>query len=98
VMYAGRIVESGTVWDVLERPSHPYTSALLDAIPRIDRPSDGRLTPIEGLPPDPRERPSGCPFRPRCSHAHAACLEEPPLLRAGPDHASACWLVGGSHG
>ncbi|HVZ43854.1 MAG TPA: ABC transporter ATP-binding protein [Ramlibacter sp.] len=91
VMYAGRIVERGTVFDVLERPAHPYTQALLAA----SAPAAGgslRDAVLAGLPPDLLAPPAGCRFHPRCAHATARCsAQEPPLRRAGT-HSSWCWL------
>ena len=93
VMYAGRIVESGTAADVYHRPSHPYTIALLRSVPRLDQPRQMRLDPVEGQPPDLTRLDGGCAFRPRCRFAVAICAESrPPLEQAtGPDHASACF-------
>jgi peptide/nickel transport system ATP-binding protein len=78
VMYGGRIMESGPVGDVLARPTHPYTKALLDARPRYAAPRGERLNTIEGAPPSPADMPAGCPFAPRCPHALAACRASPP--------------------
>ena len=76
VMYAGRIVETGTVDDVLDRPIHPYTIGLMRSVPaNLDR--GETLTPIPGMAPSPLKRPSGCPFRLRCFAATAACEAEP---------------------
>jgi oligopeptide/dipeptide ABC transporter ATP-binding protein len=80
VMYAGRLVESGDVADVLNRPKHPYTRGLLDCLPdpTIAR---GELRVIPGQPPLTGERPAGCAFAPRCSLAQDACRgAEPPLM------------------
>ncbi|MBV9782581.1 MAG: ABC transporter ATP-binding protein [Acidisphaera sp.] len=89
VMYAGRIVELGTVHDVFARPAHPYTVALLRSLPRVD--SDDDLQPIPGTPPDMRRRPPGCAFEPRCflGRGRTRCQTEPPPL-AGAPHRSAC--------
>jgi peptide/nickel transport system ATP-binding protein len=76
VMYAGRIVETGTVDDVLDRPAHPYTRGLMDALPATAVPGD-RLRPIPGMAPPPTSRPDGCPFRTRCFAATDACRAEP---------------------
>ncbi len=79
VMYGGRVVESGTVYDVFARPRHPYTAALLASLPRLDVRAD-RLTPIPGRPPDLIEAVPGCPFAPRCpvGHDRARCAQERP--------------------
>src|SRR6266498_1856264 len=76
VMYAGRIVEQGTVFDVLTWPRHPYTRGLLDSVPSR-APRGARLTQIPGMAPSALDVPPGCPFRDRCSHATAACLVMP---------------------
>lgn len=90
VMYAGHIVESGGVKDVFRSPNHPYTRGLLDSAPDFDEPRRA-LIPIAGFPPNLAERPSGCAFAPRCSHAVAACTVSSPALVAGPDgRANAC--------
>jgi oligopeptide/dipeptide ABC transporter ATP-binding protein len=92
VMYAGRVVESGLPEAVLTRPRHPYTQALLDAIPRgLDRRARRRTV----LPVETGEMAGGCRFRPRCMHAMAACAEIVPTLEmVGPKHEAACWLGG----
>lgn len=96
VMYAGRLVETGRVREVLDAPSHPYTRALLAALPgQVGR--DRALTPIEGAPPSLIAPPPGCRFAPRCTRAEARCtLGDPPPLapRAGaaPGHLDACIL------
>jgi peptide/nickel transport system ATP-binding protein len=84
VMYAGRLVETGTVDDVYGRPRMPYTLGLLGAIPRVDESGRGPLVPIEGTPPSLVELPPGCPFAPRCPLVYDRCLEvEPDLLAIG---------------
>jgi oligopeptide/dipeptide ABC transporter ATP-binding protein len=93
VMYAGRVVEHGSLGDVLERPTHPYTWGLLQSIPRLDAPRLARLRPIAGLPPSLINVPSGCPFHPRCPHAFEICPRRvPPLLETDPGHEDACHL------
>jgi peptide/nickel transport system ATP-binding protein len=95
VMYAGRIVEQGTLDDVFYDPQHPYTWGLLGAITRIDRPRRARLPTIPGLPPSLANRPEGCHLRPRCPHEFDACPKVPPLeARGGPGatHLDRCWL------
>jgi len=91
VMYAGRIVEQGPVRSVYRKPAHPYTQALLAAIPRLGAGSD-RLTAIPGQPPSLAELPSGCRFAPRCPHRMAVCDTYPPETEIGDDHRAACWL------
>ncbi|MGE4248882.1 MAG: ABC transporter ATP-binding protein [Parvibaculaceae bacterium] len=76
VMYAGEVVESGTVDAVLATPSHPYTAALIAALPSDDSGRE-RLKPIDGMPPDPARYPRGCRFAPRCSLARAECATPP---------------------
>ncbi|WP_342630186.1 ABC transporter ATP-binding protein [Nguyenibacter vanlangensis] len=83
VMYAGRVAERGPTDAVLARPGHPYTAALLDSIPPLHGPRPPRLPSIQGAPPVPADRPAGCAFAPRCSHAHAACAVRPPLAACG---------------
>ncbi|NDE00688.1 MAG: ABC transporter ATP-binding protein [Gammaproteobacteria bacterium] len=80
VMYAGRVVELGTVHEVLKAPKHPYTAALLASMPRIDDAGTGPLPAIGGQPPNPRRLPSGCAFGPRCAYADDACRAERPSL------------------
>jgi oligopeptide/dipeptide ABC transporter ATP-binding protein len=79
VMYAGRIVEEGSTDEVFYNPQHPYTWGLLGSITRVDRPRPNRLPSIPGLPPSLIRAPQGCHFRPRCPHAHDACLAKPAL-------------------
>ncbi|HYS48681.1 MAG TPA: ABC transporter ATP-binding protein [Xanthobacteraceae bacterium] len=92
VMYAGRIVESGPAAAIYHSPRHPYTMALLRSVPRLDRPRQARLDPVEGQPPDLTRLDGGCAFRPRCRFAVDACAEtRPPLEPAGPmGQLSAC--------
>jgi peptide/nickel transport system ATP-binding protein len=93
VMYAGRVVERGTLETLLDSPEHPYTWGLLQSIPRLDAPRRERLHPIAGLPPSLIHVPSGCPFHPRCPYAFDVCPErEPPLVDSQPGHAVACHL------
>ncbi len=76
VMYAGRIVERGGVDDVLDRPRHPYTAGLIGSTPMANAPGE-KLKQIRGSAPPPLNRPTGCPFLPRCDYADDACLSEP---------------------
>ncbi|OLT03772.1 dipeptide/oligopeptide/nickel ABC transporter ATP-binding protein [Pseudonocardia sp. CNS-004] len=91
VMYAGKLVESGSAEDVFYTPRMPYSLGLLGSLPRLDRPSE-RLTPIPGAPPSLVNMPPGCPFTPRCPLAREACDAEEPALAptTGPDHSAAC--------
>ena len=93
VMYAGRLVESGPAAEVYHDPRHPYTMALLRSVPRLDRPRQARLDPVEGQPPDLSRLAGGCAFRPRCRFAVEACATaRPPLEPAGDKgHLSACF-------
>lgn len=75
VVYAGEIIESGSLRDLFQNPQHPYTLGLFGSIPRIDDDSD-RLHPIDGLPPDPANLPSGCKFSPRCPYATQECRDQ----------------------
>jgi len=84
VMYAGRIVEEGSTDEVFYNPQHPYTWGLLGSITRVDRPRPARLPSIPGLPPSLIRTPQGCHFRPRCPHAHDACLAKPELAARLP--------------
>ncbi len=94
VMYAGQIVEEAPTAELFARPLHPYTQGLFASIPRLTGPV-GRLTPIGGTVPPATAWPSGCRFRPRCPKVFEKCVIEPPLLPAGPDHCTRCWLVEG---
>jgi peptide/nickel transport system ATP-binding protein len=97
VMYAGRLVETGLVDDVLGAPIHPYTRGLLAAVPRLAAHEPKALVAIPGQPPGPFDRPSGCAFHPRCAYADARCQVEVPLLASvggeatgSSSHAAAC--------
>ena len=90
VVYAGQIVESGSKEAVFGNPTHPYTKGLFGALPDLYKDTD-RLSPIEGLPPDPTNVPTGCSFHPRCIDASEECgEEEPPLVKVGHDHYCRC--------
>ncbi len=93
VMYAGKIVEEGDVFDVFGDPMHPYTEGLINSIPRLDAPKSDRLHVIEGVVPNPLAMPQGCYFNPRCPYAMDICLEEQPdLVQIEDDRQVACWL------
>ncbi len=93
VMYAGRIVEQGSVNDIFYEPSHPYTLGLLHSMPNADAEEYERLTPIEGTPIDMLKLPEGCAFAPRCEKCMHICLKKvPPDVELGEGHFSACWL------
>ncbi|MCP3423174.1 ABC transporter ATP-binding protein [Nocardioides pinisoli] len=90
VMYAGGAVEQANVYDIYEKPAHPYTKALLESIPRIDQKGQD-LTVIKGLPPVLTDRPPGCSFNPRCQYARGNCAhDEPPLYDVPGGRKSAC--------
>jgi oligopeptide/dipeptide ABC transporter ATP-binding protein len=91
VMYLGRIVEQGAVADVFRHPRHPYTKALISAIPSVDQTRKRDRTTLRGEPPQPAQRPPGCSFHPRCPRCdESQCLTELPLLE-GKEHQYACW-------
>jgi oligopeptide/dipeptide ABC transporter ATP-binding protein len=93
VMYAGFIVEEADVDDLYESPSHPYTLALLAALPRADRRRDHHLKSIPGSPPNMLVKPHGCPFAPRCELAIEKCRKDnPSLTQIGKNHSIACWV------
>ncbi|MGH3681092.1 MAG: ABC transporter ATP-binding protein [Natronosporangium sp.] len=91
VMYAGRMVEQAPVHEIYARPSHPYTKALLESVPRLDQKGQ-QLAVIQGLPPTLTAIPPGCAFNPRCRYARAECQQPPvpPLYEVADRHASAC--------
>jgi peptide/nickel transport system ATP-binding protein len=89
VMYAGRIVEIGSVSSVYGDPQHPYTKRLLESLPVIGG-ERGLAEPIPGGPPDPGNPPEGCRFHPRCPYATERCLTDPPLREIASEHSSAC--------
>jgi oligopeptide/dipeptide ABC transporter ATP-binding protein len=96
VMYAGRIVESGSCIEVYRGMKHPYTRALMQSIPRADQ-KGGRLDSIPGAPTNPKHIPPGCAFHPRCPHATDLCRTEAPSLRkVSGNHSAACHLFGES--
>lgn len=93
VMYAGQIVEQADVFDLFERPSHPYTRGLLASIPRATEPRAGRRMPsIPGMVPNLAKLPPGCRFAPRCGQAMPVCQRAPDLIGLGAGHVARCWL------
>jgi oligopeptide/dipeptide ABC transporter ATP-binding protein len=98
VMYAGRIVESGTVREIFNQPLHPYTQALMASVPSIERKIE-RLVSIKGTPPALWDLPVGCRFASRCPRVMPRCREEYPMnehLQSTDNrgHQAACWLIG----
>ena len=92
VMYDGRLVERAPVRTIFNHPAHPYTEALLHAVPSLTERSE-RLWSIEGQPPDLANPPAGCPFNPRCPKAEDRCRREvPPEFQVGENHYTRCWL------
>ena len=92
VMYAGRIVEHGTLVDVFDNKRHPYTEGLFNSLPDIQN-RKSELKPIKGQMPDPTNLPSGCPFHPRCDYSRAECSQkEPPKIQINDTHYVRCWL------
>ena len=92
VMYCGRVVEKGTVYDIFEKPSHPYTEGLLASIPKLGEHVE-ELESIPGNVPNPKYMPKGCKFAPRCKYAFDKCHEEEPgFTDLGNGHQSKCWL------
>ncbi|HET9199653.1 MAG TPA: ABC transporter ATP-binding protein [Dehalococcoidia bacterium] len=92
VMYAGRVIETGSADELYSNPRHPYTLGLLKSVPRLDQLRKDKLDPIEGVPPDMVNLPPGCPFFPRCGFRTDKCREEyPPMVEVGPEHTAACW-------
>lgn len=96
VMYAGKIVETGTANDIYYNPQHPYTWGLQNSVPRLDAVQKEELVPIKGTPPDLFSPPKGCAFAERCDYAMKICYaEQPPMYDYNQDsqHAAACWLL-----
>lgn len=98
VMYAGQIIESGTLEDIFtSEEHHPYTKGLFGAIPNL-KVDARRLSPIEGLMPDPSNLPSGCHFHDRCPHCMDICREQEPAIYSNGTHCIACHLYDGWDG
>jgi peptide/nickel transport system ATP-binding protein len=96
VMYAGRVVEEGTLDEIFYDPQHPYTWGLLGSLTRLDRPRPKRLPQISGAPPSLLDLPEGCSFRARCPHEFRRCSQMPDLearLPEAPSHCDRCWLT-----
>jgi oligopeptide/dipeptide ABC transporter ATP-binding protein len=92
VMYAGRLVERAPVRTIFTKPAHPYTEALLHAMPKLTEKSE-RLWSIDGQPPDLANLPPGCAFSPRCPKAEERCHHDvPPEFQVGENHHTRCWL------
>lgn len=93
VMYAGQIIERGTVEEIFSNPQHPYTWALLQSVPRLDTKNKDTLYALNGTPPDLIKPPVGCPFAARCEYCMQICLEEmPEVTNVENDHQVSCWL------
>lgn len=94
VMYAGKIVESGTLDDIFYNPKHPYTWGLLKSVPRLDAKQKEELMPIDGTPPDLFAPPVGCGFAARCEYCMKVCKEgQPEMQEVEKGHTAACWLM-----
>ena len=93
VMYAGQLMEEGTVYEIFKNPKHPYTRKLLGSVPRLDMSRSEMLHSIEGTPPDLYRPPKGCPFYDRCDEAMIICKDHMPQKEYHTDtHYSCCWL------
>jgi oligopeptide transport system ATP-binding protein len=93
VMYGGYIIEEAPVNDLFASPTHPYTLGLIQSLPRVDQDQHKKLYSIEGLPPTLYQKPTFCPFAPRCKWAMDRCWKENPALEnVGPEHRVACWV------
>lgn len=91
VMYAGTVMEEGTVYDIFDEPLHPYTIGLLESIPDMEVDRSKKLTSIKGAIPSVNELPSGCRFHPRCSFATDKCRKDEPILSSLGSRQIACW-------
>ncbi len=93
VMYGGLIMEEASIYDIFEKPGHPYTMGLLASIPDLEQDKSIRLQPIPGSPPDMTNPPQGCPFAPRCPYARKICAQElPEFVEVGEGHKTRCFL------
>jgi oligopeptide transport system ATP-binding protein len=93
VMYAGKVVETGTKWEIFKNPQHPYTKGLLRSVPRLDQKKDEALIPIDGMPPDLIKPPAGCGFCARCEEAMQICKQQDAGITTLSDtHQVRCWL------
>jgi oligopeptide transport system ATP-binding protein len=93
VMYGGYIVEEAVVKELYGNPQHPYTLGLIGSLPRLDASTHTRLVSIDGVPPILMEKPTSCPFAPRCHFVVDRCWQEnPPLLSFDTHHRAACWV------
>ncbi len=91
VMYSGRVVEQGSVYQIFDKPHHPYTKGLYNSVPKMDQ-KEERLNSIEGVVPNPQNLPEGCKFAPRCPTAKERCVtEEPGYYNVGDSHRCRCW-------
>lgn len=94
VMYAGKIVETGSCKAIFHNPKHPYTLALLKSVPRLSTENKVELYALKGTPPDLLSPPKGCAFAPRCEYCMKICREKQPVFTSiTEEHASACWLL-----
>lgn len=94
VMYAGKVVEKGTVRDIFYKSAHPYTKALLKSLPTIDTKKEEELISIPGTPPDLYAPPQGCGFASRCEHCMKICqANQPPVFELGEGHNASCWRL-----
>jgi oligopeptide transport system ATP-binding protein len=92
-MYAGKVVETGTKWEIFKNPQHPYTKGLLRSVPRLDQKKDEPLVPIFGTPPDLIKPPAGCGFCARCDDAMNVCATKDSVMTQLSDtHFVSCWL------
>ncbi len=91
VMYMGNIVEKGSVSEVLRKPAHPYTKALLESIPILGKGKKQKIEPIRGSTPDPYQRPEGCQFLPRCNYSSEKCVENPLYHHITKTQFVRCW-------